>query len=269
MKTASNLDGIINFHKPAGLTSAHALHRVRGITRQRKSGHTGTLDREAEGVLVLCMGRATKLVERVMDLPKVYRTVARLDATSSGFDSEGELTPVDVAAPPDLASVRAALASFEGRIEQVPPAFSALKVRGQPAYKLSRAGKPPELEARTVEIYWIHLWRYEWPVIDFEVTCGRGTYIRALIRDLGAVLGVGGYLTTLVRDAVGPFTLANSWTLERLETAHGTGAYLLPLDQARALLEEGPKRIPPRPTDNQDASAPAADSHDDTPNQPA
>lgn len=240
------MDGLINLYKPTGLTSAKALYRVRKLTRQRKSGHTGTLDPTAEGVLVLCLGRATKLVELLMDHPKVYRATARLDITSASFDSEGPVEPVLVASPPDAARAEDVLRSFEGTIEQVPPALSALKVAGRPAYKLSRAGKPPKLDPRPVIIYWMHFLRYEWPTLEFEVACGRGTYVRALIRDIGRQLGTGGCLTGLLRRAVGPFQVEQSWTLERLAEAP-PAEYLIPLEHARGLLEACPIPVPARP----------------------
>lgn len=229
------MDGLINLYKPVGLTSAVALQRARRITGQRKSGHAGTLDPAAEGVLILCLGRATKLVESLMDLPKVYRATARLDQTSPGYDSERDVTPVAVERIPDEAAVRAALSRFVGEIQQVPPALSAVKVGGRPAYRLSREGKPPELAARPVRIYQTTLWSYNWPCVEFEVACGRGTYIRALIRDLGVALQTGGCLTRLVRTAVGPWTADAAWTLERLEQAP-EAQWLIPPAQVPALL---------------------------------
>ncbi len=240
------MDGIINLNKPLGLTSAKALYRVRKITGQRKSGHAGALDPQASGVLVLCLGRATKLVEALMDQPKTYRTTARLDVTSTSFDSESPLIPVPVATPPAAELVADVLRSLEGTIQQVPPAISALKVGGQPAYKLSRAGQPPRLDARPVNVYWLHLHRYEWPELELEMACGRGTYVRALIRDIGERLGMGGCLTALERLRVGPFRIAESWSLERLELAHPS-EYVVPLDRARELLALRPVPIPPRP----------------------
>ena len=120
------MDGIINLNKPVGITSAKALYRVRSLTRQRKSGHAGTLDPAASGVLVICLGKATKLVESIMDQPKVYRATARLDVTSESFDSDRPLIPVEVANVPTLETVQAACTSFEGTIEQVPPQISAI-----------------------------------------------------------------------------------------------------------------------------------------------
>jgi tRNA pseudouridine55 synthase len=241
------MDGVINLYKPTGLSSAEALHRVRRITGQRKSGHAGTLDPLAEGVLVLCLGRATKLVEALMDQPKVYRTTAALDRTSETFDRESPTTPVPVTEPPNLERVRDVLRGFEGIHPQVPPASSAVKVGGRPAYRLARSGRPPVLSPRPVRIHWIHLHRYEWPLLDIELTCGRGTYVRALIRDLGERLGTGGCLTRLVRTAVGPLRIKESWTLERIQAAADPAAYLVPTQRARELLAARPIRVPPRP----------------------
>jgi len=243
----SDLHGILNFHKAPGITSAKALYAVRKITGQRKSGHAGTLDPAAEGVLVLCLGRATKLVERVMDQPKVYRARARLDVTSESFDSDRPLIEVPVEAIPEEATLRGALTRFEGLIEQVPPAVSAVKVGGRPAYKLERSGRPPLLKARPARIYWIHLHGYRWPDLDFEMACGRGTYVRAVVRDLGQALGTGGCLTALIRSAVGPFDLAEAWTLDRLSQANDPDDYVIPLPRARELLTDRPAQLPPRP----------------------
>ena len=241
------MNGIINLNKPTGITSAKALYRVRKITRVRKSGHAGTLDPASDGVLVLCLGRATKLVEALMDQPKLYRAKARLDVTSESFDSDRPLVEVPVTTVPDENAVRAACRRFEGAIAQVPPAISAVKVGGRPAYKRNRAGQTLELRARTVQVHWLYVHRYQWPTIDFELACGRGTYVRALIRDLGVALGTGGCLTALTRSAVGPFRLADAHTFAELEEAAGLEDYLVPLDQARHVLGQVPAPIPPRP----------------------
>lgn len=241
------MDGIINFNKGAGITSAKALYKVRAITRQRKSGHAGTLDPGASGVLVLCMGRATKLVERIMDQPKVYRATARLDGTSDSFDSDRPLLPVPVARTPTGDELRSALLSFEGAIEQIPPDISAVKVGGVPAYKRARRGQPLELKPRTVHVYWLHLHAYEFPNIYFEMCCGRGTYVRSIIRDLGQRLHTGGCLTALARLRVGPFTIDDAWTLDALQQAADPNAYFIELAQAVRLLETGATIVPPRP----------------------
>lgn len=242
-----SLNGIITFNKPVGITSAQSLYRVRAITGQRKSGHAGTLDRLADGVLVLCLGKATKLVESIMDQPKVYRTWARLDVTSKSFDSGEPYIPVDVTQEPTLESVHETLQSFVGEIEQIPPRISAVKVSGVPAHRRTRRNQDFELLPRPVRIYWIHLHHYEWPAIDFEICCGRGTYIRALIRDLGDRLHVGGCLTSLTRTCVGPFALPNSWNFESLEASSDPTDYLIALETARSMLDPQKILIPPKP----------------------
>ncbi len=240
------LDGLINLNKPVGITSAKALYRVRSITGERKSGHAGTLDPGASGVLLICMGRATKLVERIMDQPKVYRASARLDVTSNSHDADAPMSQVDTPVIPDVDTVRAALDGFEGDIEQIPPAISAVKVGGQPAYKRARWGQSFELKPRRARVYWIHLHCFDWPVIDFEMCCGRGTYVRAIIRDLGAKLHTGGCLTTLVRTRVGPFDLCDAWTLDSLETPCRSECVHEYKDLLR-LLEPRPLSMPVRP----------------------
>jgi tRNA pseudouridine55 synthase len=243
------MDGLINLHKPLGLTSTQALYRVRDITGQPKSGHAASLDPAAEGVLLVCLGRGTKLVEALMNLPKVYRATARLDLTSPGHDSEKPPTTVTGLTAPAAEQLARVLTGFEGRIEQVPPALSAVKVGGRPAYKLSRRGRAPQLAARPVEVYWLHLRGYAWPRLEFDVACGRGTYIRALIRDIGAQLGTAGCLTSLVRLAVGPFSIETSWSLEALGAAAASPSeFVIPPERVLGLLSEHAAMRPARPS---------------------
>lgn len=230
-------EGIINLNKPPGLTSAKALYKVRSICRQRKSGHAGTLDPAASGVLVLCLGRATKLVERIMDQPKIYQATARLDVVSDSFDLERPVESVTVADPPSTGEILDACRSFEGLIEQVPPPTSAVKIAGQPAYKRAHRGLAVELAARSVRIYWVRLHHYKWPALDFEMCTGRGTYVRSFIRDLGARLKTGGCLTSLVRTRVGPFHLDDAWTIDEIATAADPRKSLIELEVARGYLE--------------------------------
>jgi len=244
------VDGIINLNKPLGITSAKAVYRVRAITRQRHSGHAGTLDPGATGVLVVCLGKATKLVERVMDQPKVYRATARLDATSESFDADRPMTAVDVSAAPTMEEVRSACASFEGMIEQVPPRISAVKVDGVRAYKRAFRGEAMEMAPRSVRIHRINVEHYAWPEIRFDVSCGRGMYVRALIRDLGERLGVGGCLTSLVRRSVGPFEERDAWSISALSAAGGPDEYLIPIDRARQLLGQDSRQLVPAAGDH-------------------
>jgi tRNA pseudouridine55 synthase len=208
-------DGLLVLDKPGGLTSRAALDRaLRWFPRGTRMGHTGTLDPLATGVLVLCLGAATRLAEYVQRMGKTYRTTLRLGARSDTDDADGTITPVAVAVPPDTAAVRAALPEFTGTIEQVPPAYSAAKVTGQRAYDLARQGREVELQARRIDVHGLDLLRYEYPYLDLEVRCGKGTYIRSLARDLGARLGCGALVQTLRRTRVGPFTAEEAVALE-------------------------------------------------------
>ncbi|MBW7906670.1 MAG: tRNA pseudouridine(55) synthase TruB [Phycisphaerae bacterium] len=229
------MNGIINLNKPAGISSARALDRVRAITGQRRSGHAGTLDPAADGVLVICLGKATKLVEAMMDQPKVYRTEARLDVTSESFDSDRPLISVAVQTPPSEARLRESLRAFRGEIQQAPPAISAVKVGGRRAYALTHAGRPPELPPRPVRVHELELLSYEWPRLTLRITCGRGFYVRALIRDIGAALSCGGCLTGLTRLAVGPFRFEQAWSLAALAKA-APADYLIELPRVLELL---------------------------------
>jgi tRNA pseudouridine55 synthase len=241
------MDGLINLHKPVRITSAKALYRVRRIVDERKSGHAGTLDPGASGVLLICLGRATKLVERVMDQPKVYRTTARLDVTSDTFDADGEVRSVPIIERPTADQVADALRRFEGEIEQTPPAISAVKVAGIPAYKRARSGENLVLRPRPARVYWIRLHRFDWPSVEFEMCCGRGTYVRAIVRDLGAALGTGGCVTALTRTRVGPFCIDDAWTFEAMERS-AAGDYVIPLEKAMEALTCINTPDPPRST---------------------
>ncbi len=210
-------DGLLNFCKPTGITSAKALYKVRAVTQIRKSGHAGTLDPAADGVLLLCMGKATKRVERLMNLPKVYHAIGRLDVTSHSLDSDTPHEAVEIPKIPSIDEIAQAAAHLRGVREQIPPAVSAIKVDGVRSYKLARQGRAVTLRPRTVRIDRLEILRYQWPELEFEVACGRGTYIRAIIRDLGSALGIGGCLTQLTRTAVGPFTIQQATSLEELQ----------------------------------------------------
>lgn len=242
------IDGVLNFHKPTGITSAKALYRVRKLIRQKKSGHAGTLDPMADGVLILCFGRATKLVELLMNQPKVYSANVRLDVTSESFDADRPLLPVAVARVPTRADIDSAFAQLTGLIQQRPPAVSAIKVGGRAAYKYERAGEALELPPRAVRVYWIQVQDYSWPNVRIRVACGRGTYIRALARDVGELLHVGGCLTQLRRESVGIFHDSGAWTLDQLETLVDATTSLEAVEAVRSVLME-PVSAPLPPTE--------------------
>jgi len=225
------VDGLLVLDKPGGLTSRAALDRaLRWFPRGTRMGHTGTLDPLATGVLVLCLGAATRLAEYVQRMGKTYRTTLRLGARSDTDDADGAVTPAAVAVPPDTAAVLAALPGFTGTIEQVPPAYSAAKVTGQRAYDLARQGRQVELQARRIDVYGLDLLRYEYPYLDLEVRCGKGTYVRSLARDLGERLGCGALVQTLRRTRVGPFTAEEAVTLET--EAQAARSRVLPVGMA-------------------------------------
>lgn len=229
------LSGILNVDKPPGMTSHDVVDAVRRVAGQRKVGHAGTLDPMATGVLLVCLGRATRVAEYLMAGQKRYRASIVFGATTDTYDAEGEITSSGGRTDFDRAEIEAALAGFVGTIEQVPPMFSALKQQGQPLYKLARQGKSVEREPRQVQIDRIELVDWAPSSLVIEVTCSPGTYIRSLAHDLGQALESQAYLATLVRLASGEFTLQEAVSLERLEEAFQHGQedrYLLPLDEA-------------------------------------
>jgi tRNA pseudouridine55 synthase len=198
--------GLLVLDKPPGITSRDAVDRAaKWFPRKTKIGHAGTLDPMATGVLVLAIGQATRLIEYVQAMPKVYRARIRLGATSDTDDADGVVTPNPAATKVTLEAFRTALDEFVGEIEQVPPAYSAARVEGRRAYDLARRGHEVVLAPRPVRIDQIDLLAYAWPDLDLDISCGKGTYIRSIARDLGRALGVGGYLTSLRRLQIGPF----------------------------------------------------------------
>ncbi len=212
----SALEGLLVVDKPLGWTSMDVVRRVRKAAGFVKTGHAGTLDPLATGVVVCCIGRATRAVESLMASTKRYEAVIDLSAFTATDDREGEREDVAIDRPPTEAAVDAALASFVGDVEQSPPAYSAIHVEGRRAYALARAGAAPELAPRPVHVESIRRLRYEFPELAIEVVCGKGFYVRALARDLGRALGTGGHLASLRRTSVGPYTLERAVSPERL-----------------------------------------------------
>lgn len=197
---------IFAVYKPKGITSHDVVARVRRVTGVKRVGHAGTLDPLASGVLVIAVGReATKQLSAVVVAEKEYLATIKLGTTSTTDDEEGEKQSRPVDQQPTSPALVAALQQLTGIISQRPPAFSALKISGQPAYRLARRGKPVALKPRLVEVKTIELLRYEWPLVELRLVTGSGFYVRALARDLGERLGVGGYLTALERTRVGQF----------------------------------------------------------------
>jgi tRNA pseudouridine55 synthase len=227
--------GLLVLDKPGGMTSRDVVDRAaRWFPRRTRLGHTGTLDPLATGVLVLCVGAATRLTEYVQQMAKTYRTTLRLGARSDTDDAEGVVTPVAVDRQPERAALAACLRDFVGEIDQVPPAYSAAKVTGRRAYDLARQGEEVSLGPRRVRIDGIDVLRYDYPHLELEVRCGKGTYIRSLGRDLGERLGCGGLVEVLRRTRVGAFTAEGALTPEA--DADTARARLLPVAAAVAEL---------------------------------
>ncbi len=225
------MNGLLVIDKPGGMTSRDAVNRVqRWFPRKTKIGHTGTLDPLATGVLVVCIGAATRLADYVQAMGKSYSSRFRFGATSTTDDADGEVTETPNAPVPTREQIDAALAAFVGNVEQVPPAVSALKLDGVRAHELVRRGLGPKLNARVVSIYAIRVTGFAWPYLDVEVDCGKGTYIRSIARDLGDVLGCGGLVQTLRRTRVGPFRVEQGMSLD----ADPASAKLLPMAEAVA-----------------------------------
>lgn len=237
----SSISGLLNINKPKGLTSHDVVARVRKLSNQRKVGHTGTLDPLATGVLLVCLGQATRLIEYLMSGRKQYRATIRFGITTNTLDAEGRVTAQSNISNLTETSLREVIPKFVGEIEQIPPLFSALKKDGQPLYKRARAGQTVEIAPRQVTIYDIQWGSWAPPDLTLDVTCSAGTYIRSLARDIGNAVGTGAHLAGLVRTANGPWRLAESVPLEQLEQeAHtdksGWQKYLHPLEQAVAHL---------------------------------
>lgn len=215
------MDGFLNLHKPLGWTSHDCVARVRRLFKTKKVGHAGTLDPAADGVLPIAVGRATRLLQ-FLPTGKAYRAIVRFGLTTATDDLEGEVLTQKPC--PDLTreQVEEILPQFLGVIQQIPPAFSAIQVDGKRLYELARAGQAVEVPMREVEVSKIELldWRSgEFPELDLAITCGGGTYIRAIARDMGAVLGTGATLAGLTRTHSSGFDLGDSWTIENLESA--------------------------------------------------
>ena len=239
------VNGFLNIDKPQGLTSRSVvdevirLLRTRGFTRSTlpKVGHAGTLDPMAAGVLVVAIGSATRLIELVQSRSKDYRGSFLFGKRSNTDDVSGDVVEGDTSRASTItrAELEAMLAAFRGRIEQVPPAFSAVRVDGKRAYKLARRGEVPELKAKTVEIHRLEIVSFDPPELTLDIECGSGTYIRSLGRDLGERFGCGAVMSALTRTRIGSFELADAISISKL-TADLLVSRLLPSAAAAAHL---------------------------------
>ena len=227
------IHGVLNVYKGKGYTSHDVVAKLRGITGQKKIGHTGTLDPDATGVLPVCLGKATKLCDMLTDKDKTYEAVLLLGVSTDTQDAGGEVLGTSDTAGLGEKEVREAIQSFVGGYDQVPPMYSALKVGGKRLYELAREGKVVERKARPVDIYQIRVLKMDLHRVWMEVSCSKGTYIRTLCHDIGEKLGCGGCMEELFRTKVSSFLLSDSLTLADINKRmqEGTlGEVLVPVD---------------------------------------
>lgn len=218
------INGIMNIYKEPGFTSHDVVAKLRGIVKQKKIGHTGTLDPDAVGVLPVCFGSATKLCDMMTDKSKEYEAVMRLGVTTDTQDMSGKIL-TESAVLAAKADVEDAVMGFVGGYEQIPPMYSALKVNGKKLYELAREGKEVERQPRHVDIPFIRILDISLPEVRFVVGCSKGTYIRTLCADIGEALGCGAAMVTLKRTRVGSFRIEDSISLSRVEELMQSGAY--------------------------------------------
>ena len=212
-------EAVLPVDKPKGWSSFDVIRKLRPMLDVRKIGHAGTLDPMATGLLIMLVGKATKQMEAFMSLPKVYTGTLRLGETTPSYDAETDVQERQDPSHLTDADLEATRQGFIGLVEQTPPMYSAVKVKGERLYKKARRGETVERPARTVEITAFEMTSRRGPDVDFEVACSKGTYIRALAHDFGQRLGVGAHLTALRRTAIGPHTVDAAWTLEKLASA--------------------------------------------------
>lgn len=229
--------GIMNVYKEPGYTSHDVVARLRGILKQKKIGHTGTLDPEAEGVLPLCLGMGTRLCDMLTDRTKTYRAVMMLGLVTDTQDTTGAVLKEDREAAMKLSpeSVIETVMGFLGAYSQIPPMYSALKVDGKKLYQLARAGKEIERQPRPVQILEIEVEQMRLPQVWMKVTCSKGTYIRTLCHDIGEQLGCGGCMDHLIRTRVGRFEIKDSLRLDEIEALRDEGRLdtcILPVEEA-------------------------------------
>lgn len=229
------MDGVLNIDKPSGMTSHDVVQAVRRIAGEKRVGHTGTLDPLATGVLVLCLGKATRIAQYLEAGEKEYRAVMKLGETTDTLDADGVVLETRAYTPPPMEKIREATKEFIGEIQQRPPVYSAIKIGGVPSYKLARRGEAEALKPRTVTIHEISVTGFEDPLVSVTVRCSKGVYIRSLCADIGESLGMGAHLTSLVRTRSGRFRIDDAATLGRLAEVAARGQLqelLVPMDTA-------------------------------------
>jgi tRNA pseudouridine55 synthase len=236
------MHGILILDKPAGMTSMAAVSAVRRKIKSEKRarvGHAGTLDPLATGVLVLALGRATACIDRLMATEKRYHTVIDLSAFTDTDDREAPPRPVVVRDPPSQADLAEAASRFLGEVLQRPPAYSAIKIDGQRAYALARRGHAVIPRPRLVRVHGLTIVHYRWPMLELDIRCEKGFYVRSLARDLGEALGTGGHCASIRRTAVGPFTIDLARRMSDLPE-HLTSDVVMPMDRALEMLASPP-----------------------------
>lgn len=241
------MTGLLLVDKPAGMTSHDVVDRVRAAAAMRRIGHTGTLDPAATGLLILCLGNATRLSEHLTGLDKTYEGVMRLGVVTDSHDMDGAvLQERDV---PELTEeeIRAAFEKFTGEIEQIPPMVSAVKIGGERLYKKARKGETVERKPRAITVKKFELLSFESPRVQFRIECSRGTYVRTICHDLGELIGCGGALESLRRTAVGAHRIEDAHALDELQTPDDVRAALLPIEEAldlpQVFVRNASKRI--------------------------
>ncbi len=234
------IHGVINIHKEKGYTSHDVVAKLRGILKQKKIGHTGTLDPDATGVLPVCLGKATKLCDMLTDKNKTYETVMLMGKVTDTQDISGTVLSEAETSGLTVETVENAIRSFVGPYMQIPPMYSALKVNGKKLYELAREGIEVERAARPVEILEIYILGIDLPRVRMKISCSKGTYIRTLCHDIGAKLGCGACMEELIRTKVSCFELQDSITLEEVQNLLKQGQldnYIIPIDQMFAEYE--------------------------------
>jgi len=231
-------DGILLCSKPFGMTSHAVVSNLRQIIGQEKIGHTGTLDPRATGLLIICLGRATKIAQFLSDMDKSYEAEIKLGERSSTYDSEGIFEDTEPQSIPELTEdiIRDILLEFKGKIKPRVPAFSAIKVDGQRLYKMARRGKAVERPEREIEIKDIALIKMDLPFVYCHVSCSKGTYIRALANDIGERIGCGAYLSNLTRTRIGDYTLDEALTLSEIKYYREAGVLKRHVRQIESVL---------------------------------
>jgi tRNA pseudouridine55 synthase len=227
------VDGILNIDKPAGKTSYGVVAIIKQLSGERHVGHAGTLDPDATGVLPVCLGRGTRIVEFLADATKTYHARIELGIATDTYDGSGKTIKTSDPSNIDKIRLEKTLEQFRGAIQQTPPMYSALKHQGQPLYELARAGINIERKSRPVQIHRLEIINWQTPVLTAEIECSKGTYIRSLANDLGEVLGCGAYLKSLVRTRYGIFDVKDAISLTQFEEACRRGdreKYLYPID---------------------------------------